>query len=137
MGRVVRPRAVTYSGTFHQRLASGVNSMRTLPTIWVHICSVSRVARHSFRGSAGQESAEENAGTAGCEATCDIATSREFIIVRLGFRSRPAVARACYASHSLARSIYVLRNVIPSGARNPYCLLAANRDVAIPRRLRP
>ena len=50
---VVSPRAVTYSGTFHQWFIIGVDAMRTLPTICVHSCSVSRVAPHSATGSAG------------------------------------------------------------------------------------
>ena len=48
------PRAVTYSGTFHQCDVLGVWARRTLPTIWVHSCNVSRVACHSATGNAGQ-----------------------------------------------------------------------------------
>ena len=40
MGEVVRPRALTYKGTFHQWLTLGVSASLTLPTIWVHMCSV-------------------------------------------------------------------------------------------------
>ena len=50
---VVRPRGVTYSGTFHQWLISGVDSIRTLPTICVHNCKVSRVPCQSASGNAG------------------------------------------------------------------------------------
>ena len=50
---VVSPRADTYSGTFHQWFVSGVDAMRTLPTTWVHSCSVSRVALHSATGNGG------------------------------------------------------------------------------------
>ena len=53
MSDVVSPRAVTYSGTFHQWFMTGVRSMRTLPTTWVHSCSVSRVGAHSATGSDG------------------------------------------------------------------------------------
>ena len=53
---VVRPRAVTYSGTFHQWFISGVDAIRTLPTICVHSCNVSRVGAHSATGSAGHAS---------------------------------------------------------------------------------
>src|SRR3954451_9051892 len=50
---VVSPRGVTYSVTFHQWLVIGVDSIRTLPTICVHNCKVSRVPCHSASGSAG------------------------------------------------------------------------------------
>src|SRR6266508_2761986 len=54
MNDVVSPRVETYSGTFHQWLTSGVSSMRTLPTIWVHMWSVSRVSFHSSTTNSGQ-----------------------------------------------------------------------------------
>jgi hypothetical protein len=47
MALVVRPRAQTYSGTCHQWLTAGVSVIRTLPTICVHMCSVSSVSFHS------------------------------------------------------------------------------------------
>src|SRR5260370_37166463 len=56
MADVVRPRAETYSTTFHQWLTSGVSAMRTFPAICVHMWSVSRVSRHSSNGRAGQMS---------------------------------------------------------------------------------
>src|ERR1700734_1987480 len=55
MRDVVSPRAVTYSGTFHQWFTSGVSASRTLPTTCVHMCSVSHVSFHSASGSAGQQ----------------------------------------------------------------------------------
>src|SRR6266550_9081460 len=54
MGEVVRPRAETYSVTFHQWLTSGVCFMRILPTICVHMCTVASVSCHSSRMSSGQ-----------------------------------------------------------------------------------
>src|SRR6266849_1179801 len=58
MGEVVKPRAFTYNGTFHQWLARGVSANRTLPTICIHICSVARVSFHSASGNDGQASGE-------------------------------------------------------------------------------
>ena len=52
---VVSPVAVTYSGTFHQWLITGVRARRTLPTICVQSCNVSRVGAHSATGNAGHE----------------------------------------------------------------------------------
>src|SRR6476659_5698818 len=57
---VVRPRAETYSTTFHQWLISGVFSMRTLPTTCVISCSVSRVSTHSATGISGHPEAESD-----------------------------------------------------------------------------
>src|SRR4051812_23877856 len=58
MSDVVRPRALTYSGTFHQWFSLGVFASRTLPTIWVQSCRVSRVADHSATGSDGHRPAD-------------------------------------------------------------------------------
>ena len=55
MSEVVKPSAVRYSVTFHQWLAGGSLAIRTLPAIWVHSCSVSRVACHWASGSAGHD----------------------------------------------------------------------------------
>ena len=49
-----KPRAVTYSGTFHQWTCIGVRCIRTFPTIWVHMCNVWYVSCHSASGRAGQ-----------------------------------------------------------------------------------
>src|SRR6516164_11419075 len=54
MGEVVSPRALTWSGTCHQWFMYGLNANRTLPTIWVHMCSVARVGSQASSGSAGQ-----------------------------------------------------------------------------------
>ena len=54
IGEVVRPRAVTYSGTCHQWLSGGASAIRTLPTIWTHMCSVDMVGSQSRHGSSGQ-----------------------------------------------------------------------------------
>ena len=54
MGDVVSPRAVTYSGTFHQWLTSGARLRRILPTICVHMCSVNSVSFHEAYGSSGR-----------------------------------------------------------------------------------
>src|SRR5689334_14215543 len=53
---VVNPRGVTYSVTFHQWFTSGVRPARVLPTICVHMCSVSQVLSHSANGSGGHSS---------------------------------------------------------------------------------
>src|SRR5258708_3267217 len=53
---VVSPRAVTYNGTFHQWFTTGVRRSRTLPTICVHMWSVTYVSFHELRGRAGQHS---------------------------------------------------------------------------------
>src|SRR5579864_6206771 len=58
MAEVVKPRALTYSATFHQWLILGLSASRTLPTICVHMCSVSRVSCHAERGKAGQQTGE-------------------------------------------------------------------------------
>ena len=52
---VLSPRGVTYRGTFHQWFSSGVSAIRVLPTICVHMCSVSQVCSHSANGRAGQD----------------------------------------------------------------------------------
>src|SRR5262249_20099310 len=57
MAPVVSPRALTCSATFHQWFSRGVSSSRTLPTICIHICSVSRVPCQASGGSAGQHDA--------------------------------------------------------------------------------
>src|ERR1700760_3354907 len=54
MAEVFRPRALTYRGTFHQCAWSGLSARRVLPTICVHICSVSAVACQSVHFSRGQ-----------------------------------------------------------------------------------
>lgn len=54
MSEVVRPRASTYSGTFHQWFTLGVSASRSLPTICVHRCRVSRVSSQSATSRAGQ-----------------------------------------------------------------------------------
>ncbi|MCO5571888.1 hypothetical protein L7F22_025636 [Adiantum nelumboides] len=51
---VVSPRGPTYSVTCHQWLSSGAWAMRILPTIWVHMCRVSRVAVQSATRRLGQ-----------------------------------------------------------------------------------
>ena len=56
IGEVVRPLAVTYNGTCHQWLSGGARAMRTLPTIWTHMCSVDIVGSHARQGSSGQAS---------------------------------------------------------------------------------
>src|SRR5437773_1527735 len=53
MGVVVSPRAVTYSATCHQWFCLGASASRVLPTICIHMCSVSRVSRHSESGRLG------------------------------------------------------------------------------------
>src|SRR5580704_8790089 len=53
---VVRPRALTYRGTFHQWLTKGVSARRILPTICVHRCNVARVSSQGSRGKDGQHS---------------------------------------------------------------------------------
>ena len=53
IGDVVRPRAVTYSGTCHQWLSGGARASRTFPTIWSHRCSVEIVGSQSRHGSSG------------------------------------------------------------------------------------
>src|SRR5277367_3878125 len=50
---VPNPRAVTYSGTFHQWFCSGVSTIRVFPTICVHMCSVSAVSAHASHGNSG------------------------------------------------------------------------------------
>src|SRR6266568_1041225 len=57
MEDVVSPRGVTYKVTCHQWFTNGLNSILTLPTICVHIWSVSQVSFHASNGSAGQLSA--------------------------------------------------------------------------------
>src|SRR2546421_10393073 len=56
MDEVVSPRGVTYRVTCHQWLRKGESSMRTLPTICVHMCSVWQVSRHASYCSTGQPS---------------------------------------------------------------------------------
>src|ERR1700754_59261 len=51
---VVKPRGLTYRVTCHQWLISGACVSRILPTIWVHMCSVSREAVHSSTRNDGQ-----------------------------------------------------------------------------------
>src|SRR5690242_19915377 len=53
-GEVASPHGVTYNATFHQWFSSGASFSRVLPTICVHMCSVSRVLSHSEYGSGGQ-----------------------------------------------------------------------------------
>ena len=60
---VVKPRAVTYSGTFHQWFTVGVWAIRTLPTIWVHRWKVSRVSTQPETGIAGHVPASGSAGS--------------------------------------------------------------------------
>src|ERR1039457_6887537 len=57
MDEVVNPRTLTYSGTSHQWFAYAERASRTLPTIWVHMCSVAQVSFQSSRCSSGQNSA--------------------------------------------------------------------------------
>src|SRR6516162_6796613 len=56
MRDVVSPRALTYNGTFHQWLVRGVSASRTLPTIWVHMCSVAQLSFHDSSRNSGQHS---------------------------------------------------------------------------------
>src|SRR6202142_2321980 len=53
MAVVVSPRGWTRSVACHQWFSNGLSSMRILPTIWVHMWSVSRVSLHSASGRAG------------------------------------------------------------------------------------
>src|SRR6266581_6561260 len=57
MEEVVSPRGVTYKVTCHQWFTNGLSSILTLPTICVHIWSVSQVSLHASNGRAGQLSA--------------------------------------------------------------------------------
>src|SRR5260370_36325051 len=66
IGDVPRPRAVTYSGTFHQWFCRGVRASRVLPTICVHICRVDAVASHSCHGSGGHAVALGVCEVCGC-----------------------------------------------------------------------
>ena len=54
IGDVFRPRAVRYSGAWPQSGSFGESVCRTLPTIWTHMWSVSRVSRQAAYGSSGQ-----------------------------------------------------------------------------------
>ncbi len=54
MSDVVSPRADTYSGTCHQWFSGGSSARRTLPTIWVHRCTASRVESQPARVRSGQ-----------------------------------------------------------------------------------
>src|SRR5260370_30833698 len=53
MADVLSPRGVTERGTFHQWFSSGARAIRVLPTICVHMWSVSQVFSHSANGSGG------------------------------------------------------------------------------------
>src|ERR1700722_16911998 len=55
MAEVLSPRALTYSGTFHQCACIGLNASRTLPTICVHICNVEAVGSHADQSSSGHQ----------------------------------------------------------------------------------
>src|SRR5690625_461894 len=57
MAPVVNPRGLAYSVTCHQWFTNGACDIRTLPTIWVHICSVSRVCAQSATRNRGQDCA--------------------------------------------------------------------------------
>src|ERR671919_3268918 len=57
---VVTPRGETYSVTCHQWLIDGVCTMRILPTICNHMCTVAHDAAHSESGTLG------HAGLAWC-----------------------------------------------------------------------
>src|SRR5437763_1662317 len=54
MADVVSPRGVTYNVTCHQWFTNGLSSILTLPTICVHMCSVSQVSFHASNGRDGQ-----------------------------------------------------------------------------------
>src|SRR6185437_1356987 len=54
MAEVVRPRALTYKGTFHQWLTWGVSARRTLPAICVQRCRVAQVSSQPGRRALGQ-----------------------------------------------------------------------------------
>src|SRR5215510_13986869 len=58
MAEVVKPRGLTYSGTFHQWFSFGVSASRTLPTTCVHMCSVAQVSLQDSSGKEGQLSGE-------------------------------------------------------------------------------
>ena len=53
IAEVVSPRGVTYSVACHQWLTSGAWAIRTLPMIWVHMCTVARVSGQSDSRSRG------------------------------------------------------------------------------------
>src|SRR4051794_22853337 len=54
MSEVVSPTEFTYSVVCHQWFIGGASARRVLPTICVHMCSVSRVACQAATGSSGQ-----------------------------------------------------------------------------------
>ena len=56
MEDVVSPRELAYNVAFHQWFNLGLSISRTLPAIWVHMCSVAYVSRHAATGNAGQDS---------------------------------------------------------------------------------
>ena len=68
MSEVVRPRASTYSGTFLQWFTLGVSASRSLPTICVHSCRVSRVSWRTLVGAA------RDAGIAGMQVVLGTTT---------------------------------------------------------------
>src|SRR4051812_25861130 len=53
IAEVVSPRGLTYRVACHQWLTSGAWAIRTLPMIWVHMCTVSRVSGQSDSVSRG------------------------------------------------------------------------------------
>src|SRR5215467_12247889 len=58
MEEVVSPRGVTYNVTCHQWFTNGLSSILTLPTICIHIWSVSQVSLHASKGRAGHFSVD-------------------------------------------------------------------------------
>ena len=81
MSEVVSPRAVTYSGTCHQWFSGGSSARRTLPTIWVHRCTASRVESQpaSVRSGQGESAASIAPSCPGTMAAAGSASGlREF-----------------------------------------------------------
>src|SRR5262245_28891464 len=85
---VVNPLADTYSGTCHQWFIIGSSASRTLPTTWVHMCSVSRVSCHAETGSSGHASLTTSTTVI---LTRDRPATRPFRRAGPGSGSRPAV----------------------------------------------
>src|ERR1700677_1929300 len=98
MAEVLRPRALTYSGTFHQWACSGLSARRTLPTICVHMCRVSAVADQSSQRSSGQSSL----GLLGSSGLVSMAISRRCSGCRIVVEVGPEPAFDLVDAHLLA-----------------------------------